>query len=62
MKIIQILVLLLCINFTAQAQRRTKVVPAPQPPGVPIDGGLLALLLGGGAFAKKYYQTEKTSK
>jgi len=62
MKIIQILVLLLCINFTAQAQRRTIIVPAPQPPGVPIDGGLLALLLGGGAFAKKYYQTEKTLK
>ena len=62
MKIIQILVLLLCINFTAQAQRRTIVVPAPQPPGVPIDGGLLALLLGGGAFAKKYYPTQKNMK
>jgi hypothetical protein len=52
MKKMMTIALLMLLTNHIHAQRRTVVVPAPQPPGVPIDGGILALLLGTGAYAK----------
>jgi len=40
-------------SFILSAQRRIIHVPAPQPPTVPIDGGLAVVLLGGGLLAKR---------
>ncbi|MAZ96706.1 hypothetical protein OAQ85_03930 [Schleiferiaceae bacterium] len=48
-----IIVTLVSSSLFLHAQRRIIHVPAPQPPTVPIDGGLTVLLLGGGLLAKR---------
>lgn len=52
MKRILIIVLLFISPFIINAQRRTVVVPAPQPPNVPIDGGIAMLLISGAAWGR----------
>lgn len=52
MKRILIIVVLFSAPFITCAQRRTVIVPAPQPPNVPIDGGISLLLLGGGIWGR----------
>ena len=53
MKKLMILALFFGMSTMGEAQRRTIIVPAPQPPGVPIDGGLVALLIGGGIWGRR---------
>ncbi len=53
MKRYLIIVMLFSSSCILSAQRRIIHVPAPQPPTVPIDGGLAILLLGGGLLAKR---------
>ena len=48
-----IIVTLVSSSLFLHAKRRIIHVPAPQPPTVPIDGGLTVLLLGGGLLAKR---------
>lgn len=52
-KNLKFIALLVCLTFQLSAQRRTIVVPAPQPPDVPIDGGIIALLIYGGIHGRK---------
>jgi hypothetical protein len=52
MKRILIIVVLFMAPFITTAQRRTVIVPAPQPPNVPLDGGITLLLLGGGIWGR----------
>jgi hypothetical protein len=49
--IFTLLVLSLALNV--YSQRRTIVVPAPQPPSVPLDGGISLLLVGGGILVNR---------
>ena len=62
MKILMTITLVMFLNVQLNAQRRTIIVPAPQPPGVPVDGGLIALIISGGALAKKQYESQKNLK
>lgn len=59
MKKLVILALFFGTVTVCTAQRRTIVIPAPQPPGVPIDGGLTALLIGGGLWGRKFFNKTK---
>jgi|GEM_PF-1838816 hypothetical protein len=52
MKRMLIIVMLFSAPYVTTAQRRTVIVPAPQPPNVPIDGGISLLLLGGGIWGR----------
>ena len=62
MKILMSITLVMFLNVQLNAQRRTIIVPAPQPPGVPVDGGLIALIISGGVLAKKQYESKKKLK
>lgn len=53
MKRYLIIVMLFSSSFILSAQRRIIHEPAPQPPTVPIDGGLAIVLLVGDCWPKE---------
>ena len=53
MKRYLIIVMLFSSSFILSAQRRIIHVPAPQPPTVPIDGGLAVVLFRWGTVGQK---------
>lgn len=62
MKRILIIAVVLLTPYTTEAQRRTVIVPAPQPPNVPIDGGVAMLLIGGGIWGRKKFNNTSVKK
>jgi hypothetical protein len=62
MKRILIIVVLISTPFISNAQRRTVIVPAPQPPNVPIDGGISLLLIGGGIWGRNEIRKSISNK
>ena len=52
MKKLSVIVLVM-FQYVANCQTRTVIISAPEPPGVPIDGGVITLLFAGGAIALK---------
>lgn len=62
MKRMLIIVVLFSAPFNSIAQRRTVIVPAPQPPNVPIDGGISLLLIGGGIWGRNEIRKSISNK
>lgn len=62
MKRILIIVVLISTPCISNAQRRTVIVPAPQPPNVPIDGGISLLLIGGGIWGRNEIRKSISNK
>ena len=62
MKRMLIIVVLFSTPLVSNAQRRTIIVPAPQPPNVPIDGGISLLLIGGGIWGRNEIRKSMNNK
>ena len=59
-KRIALLILFVGINFQLIAQQNQPPPPMnPNDPGLPVDGGLSALLVAGGALGYKKYKQQK---
>jgi len=59
-KSISLLILLVGISFQLNAQQNPPPPPInPNDPALPIDGGLTALLVAGGALGYKKYKEHK---
>jgi hypothetical protein len=48
-----ILICIIMVHINLKCQNRTVIIPAPQPPGVPLDGGIIGLLIAGGAVVNQ---------
>lgn len=59
MKEVLIFAAFLMMPQWAVSQTRTIIINAPKPPTVPLDGGISALLLAGGAIAYKTMSNPK---